>query len=154
MQPVATVIAALIAAFIGSWIGAFAALSRFRHERAFDRRLDWYERTIRAFHDLAQKLEIALTFQEENAPEDTLVHVWRDVQHAHLVFDTVTAEGELYASAAALRRTRSMVAQVQESADLTDAFDLRGVRGHSDALHSAAQRLRKAASPLAQEARS
>jgi len=59
--PWATVIAALVAAFLGSAIGAIAALSRFKRERAFDRQLDWYERMIRALHDMALRIDIAVT---------------------------------------------------------------------------------------------
>jgi hypothetical protein len=47
-------LATLIASFSGAWL----ALGRFRRERAFDRRLDWYERTIRLFHDLSTKLSL------------------------------------------------------------------------------------------------
>jgi hypothetical protein len=48
--------AGLVGALGGAAIGASLALRRFQDERAFDRRIDWYERMIRATHNLIQSL--------------------------------------------------------------------------------------------------
>jgi hypothetical protein len=43
-------------ALLGAWLGADIALSRFKRERAFDRRIDWYERVIRTLNQTTQTL--------------------------------------------------------------------------------------------------
>jgi hypothetical protein len=59
--------AALTAAagFLGSWVGAQLALLSFKRQRAFDKQLDWYERADKSLQELIEKIEIALTFQDE-----------------------------------------------------------------------------------------
>jgi len=47
MTPVLQALLSGATALVGAWLGAAIALSRFKHERAFDRRIDWYERAIR-----------------------------------------------------------------------------------------------------------
>lgn len=36
-----------LTAFLGAWVAAYLALGRFREERAFDRRMEWYDRALR-----------------------------------------------------------------------------------------------------------
>jgi hypothetical protein len=111
------VVAALIAAFLGSIIGAYAALLRFRQERAFDRQLEWYEKSIRSFHNMAEKIEIACTFQREPRTDAShLERVWRDVQAAHLAIDRLALEALLYGSGDAEKLTRSVADAVQKVA--------------------------------------
>lgn len=121
---IATVTAALIAAFVGSAIGAWAALQRFRKERAFDRRLDWHERAVRAVFALAQRIEIASTFQDEkNSDPEFLQKMWRKVQDAHLTVDDVANEAGLYASTKAVNAINNIAMRVQEIANKTEGFD-------------------------------
>lgn len=40
-----------LTAFLGAWLAAYLALGRFREERAFDRRMEWYDRALRAARD-------------------------------------------------------------------------------------------------------
>lgn len=158
-QSVATVIAALIAAFLGSIMGAYAALLRFRQEKAFDRQLEWYEKTIRSFHSMAERIEIACTFQREASTEhDQLQRVWRDVQAAHLALDRLALEALLYGSSHAEKLTRSVAEAVQQAANQSDAFDLSATSGQQRtkafaAIEALTGTLYESAKPLALEAR-
>src|SRR5690349_9931073 len=49
-----------VTALLGSWAGASFALRRFKEERAFDRRLEWYERTHQALGAVRGKLWAAI----------------------------------------------------------------------------------------------
>lgn len=159
METWLTTIAALGASLIGSWFGANLALLRFKKERAFDRQLDWYERSIRSLHDMAQKIEIAVTFQREpKTPHEQLTRCWRDVQHCHLVLDTVAVEADLYGSTNAAQMTSKIAAKVQDVANATEAFDPESWKQDEteDVLNLIEQlpkRLTTAAKPLAHEAR-
>jgi hypothetical protein len=116
--------------FVGSWIGAQIAMSSFKRQRAFDKQLDWYERAAHSLRDLAQKIEIAVTFQEEQgtSPEH-LGRVWRDVQNAHLELDRLAHEAGFYGSTAAMSLITGISEAVQEVADQTAAFDVGELRG-------------------------
>lgn len=122
-QPLATILAALIAAFLGSWFGTAQALSRVRRERAFDRQLDWYERFIRSLYELAQKIEVALTFQRDttSSPEH-LANLWRQVQSAHLTLDRLAMEAPLYGNPTATRSAQSLQSAAQAVANKSEGF--------------------------------
>ncbi len=152
----ATIAAALIAAFLGSWFGSLASSAQFRRERAFDRQVNWYERVIRALHDMAQKIEIAITFQAEGGGD--LPALWSAVQQAHLVIDTLAQEAPLYGSSTAARAAEKIAGVVQDVADKTEAFEPQVIpdAAKNEALERIGElpeRLRKAARPLAKEAR-
>lgn len=166
---------ALILAFVGLWINKRLELFKseqtrlnkleeqtqaLKHElqkqrdtRAFDKQLDWYERVIRALHDMAQKIEIASTAQEEGDDEEYLDEYWEDVQKAHLELSTLTDEAELYGSKKAVETTKNILNQVDEIADKTDVFDANFTKQNLELIDSLPNKLRKAAKPLAIEAR-
>jgi hypothetical protein len=94
-------------AFLGSAIGAVAALSRFKHERAFDRQLDWYERMIRALHDMALRIDIAVTFKDDpSTSREVLFQVWEKVQTTQIELERLVSEAPLYASREAAKPQR------------------------------------------------
>lgn len=43
----------VVGALVGAWAGATAAFHRFKGERAFDRRLEWHEETLKALEHAA-----------------------------------------------------------------------------------------------------
>lgn len=149
----ATIGAALIAAFIGSWFGANQALSRFKKERAFDRQLDWYEKYIRALHDMSQKIEIANTFEEEGDDAEHRIRCWRAVQGAHLGLSLLSNEAKLYGSDEAIQQSKRIIKRVDDIAYETDAFDPKTAKKHLEVIYSLSEKLNKAAEPLAHEAR-
>jgi TPR repeat protein len=126
MDDAAVYAAALTAAagFIGSWIGAQLALSNFKKQRAFDKQLDWYEKADERLQDLIEKIEIALTYQEEQGiPAANRTANWEDVQGAHLHIDRIASQAALFASPIATRLISTAAALVQTVADKTEAFD-------------------------------
>lgn len=55
--------ATIITAFVGSWFGTRLGLEKFKRERGFDRRLDWYERMIKILYQASTDLAVAKTFE-------------------------------------------------------------------------------------------
>jgi hypothetical protein len=85
--------------FLGSWLGANLALQSFKRQRAFDKQLDWYERAARAIFLLAEKIQIADTFQSDpDTQAGELKRLWEDVQGAHLKLSWVSYDSRLFAS--------------------------------------------------------
>lgn len=155
---VGPVLAALIAAFLGSSIGAWAALSRFKRERSFDRQVDWYERAVRALIDLSQRIEVAITHHEEDRNSDVIEVSWREVQKAHLTVDRLTIEANIYGSALAVSTLLAINKQVQDVAEETNAFDPDSLAPEQrlaalKRIDSLPEPLLAAAHPLAVEAR-
>jgi hypothetical protein len=109
--------------FIGSWIGAQIGLTNFKRQRAFDKRLEWYERAFGAVHSMAEKIQIACTSEANKEPPEKLNEQWRDVQLAHRVVDRVSLEAPLYGTYRAIAQMKKIARTVQEVADKTEAFD-------------------------------
>ncbi len=109
--------------FIGSWIGAQVALGNFRKQRAFDKQLDWYERAVTAIHAMAEKIIIAVNYEDEQRSSKVLAAQWREVQLAHRAIDRVAQEAPLYATDNALAVIAEIQKKVQDVADKTTAFD-------------------------------
>lgn len=153
----ATILSALIAAFLGSWVGAQMALTRFKKERAFEKQLAWYEQMIRALHHLAERIEIASTFQDEKGVAPTLLFdVWQEVQGAHIDLEVAINEAILFGSVEAARRCARISKAVQSVAEETEAFDLARhpeVVAKLPLIDELPDKLRGAAKPLAEEAR-
>jgi hypothetical protein len=128
-------------------------LQQQRDTRAFDKQLDWYERMIRAMHSMAQKIEIAATFEEEGGDKEHRARCWRDVQGAHLGLESLGAEANLYGSNEAAKKTARILTSVQDVANETEAFDAEFAGENIGRINRLPEKLRKAAEPLALEAR-
>jgi hypothetical protein len=157
LGPTATIIAALFGGTAGAWMGAQIALSRFKRERAFERRLDWYERMIRFLLDMAGKVSIAVTIEggitRGEDSEGSRPHIWIPVQLAHVELKKMSLEGEMYATSAAVIELRATVKAVQEVANQTKAFHENFVHQQLDLVDPLIYRLREAASVLARQGR-
>ena len=55
-----TALVTAFAALLGAWAGAETALRRFRKERAFDARKQWYVDAVELLHEAARKISTAL----------------------------------------------------------------------------------------------
>lgn len=159
-QPYATLLSALIGAILGSLVVAWAAWVRFRQERVFDRRLQWYESMVRASHTFVQKVEIALTWQEETlrGNRELLKESWREVQKAQLAVERLCLEAPLFGSAAATGMTEEMTSLVQTVSDSSGGFDPNFLERKErpialEQISTLPERLRKLTSSLAQEGR-
>lgn len=56
MSSLLNVLVTALAALVGAWAGAQVALQRFKKERAFDLRADWYRRAVSAMLDISTKM--------------------------------------------------------------------------------------------------
>jgi hypothetical protein len=145
--------------FVGSWLGAQVALMNFKKQRAFDKKLDWYERAANAIYTLSEEIEIACTLEEPpKAKAADLKAAWRLVQQAHLKVDRVSHEAQLYASQGAITQISAIARRVQALADKTEAFDPPLIAAESRAdliekIYKLSAYLTKAAPPLLAEAR-
>jgi TPR repeat protein len=156
--PLYAAIASGLMGFIGSWLGAQIALSNFKRQRAFEKQLDWYERAARALNDLAEKIDIAATFQDQpQTPQEDLHGHWSAVQQAHLELSRAAQDAALYASDAALKHLSGINKMVQEVADKTDAFDPPNIvvdkEKSMSAIYNLPAKLEKGREPLLLEAR-
>jgi hypothetical protein len=134
---IATVLAALIAAYIGSWQGAKVALSRFRHERAFDRRLAWYETVARTLAETKLSIEIARTFEEDpSEPLEAKEREWGRVQGDYLELVRAEALSHLYAPQDVIDRLQATREQFDEVSDQSNGFDVHELGKHIDALET------------------
>jgi hypothetical protein len=140
-----------------SGTGAIAPLSDFKRERAFDLQLAWYEKMIKALHYLAERIEIASTFQEDNkSSHELLAEQWETVQIAHIRLEDSANMAGLYGSAEAARNCARISKVVQKVAEKTEAFDLANhpeVVGKLELIDALPPKLREAAKPLAEEVR-
>ncbi|MGM4926134.1 hypothetical protein AB8A31_24755 [Tardiphaga sp. 804_B3_N1_9] len=118
--------------FVGSWIGAQVALSNFKQQRAFDKKLDWYERSARSLQSLAQNIEVAATAQEEEGTDpEHLENVWRDVQRGHIELEGLAFEAGFYGSAPATELMDKIRLTVENVAEQSEAFDPAAVDAES-----------------------
>jgi len=85
-----------LTALVGAWLGAQMALGRFKRERAFDRRLDWYERMARRLQQLNSiSWEMATTLRKMEPTR--YIELAAQAQTAAREFDNVVAERYIYA---------------------------------------------------------
>jgi rRNA maturation endonuclease Nob1 len=156
MKVITAILPALIAAFIGSWVGAQTALSRFKKERAFERRLQWYERMNTSLLDAAKELAVAATIErgiEKGIDtESAALTAWSRVQLKHLDVNRVTAEGVLYAKKQSFRTLWDETGALQDLANKTNAFHSLAGEALQD-VEIVKRRLRHAANVLAEDIR-
>jgi hypothetical protein len=113
-----------ILGFVGSWIGAQVALSNFKQQRAFDKKLDWYERAARSLQSLAQDIEVAATAQaEDDVDPEHLEEVWRDVQRGHIELESLAFEAGFFGSVSAAALMDKIRLTVEGVAEQSEAFD-------------------------------
>jgi hypothetical protein len=67
--PLISLIGSAVAALLGAWAGARLALSRFKHERSFERRLQWHVEALRIIHELERQQELYRGDQLQRPPE-------------------------------------------------------------------------------------
>jgi hypothetical protein len=139
LTPLLTVVSALA----GGYLAARLAVLRLRKQRAFDRRLQWYERshrrTVEAWHEVKDALSDA-----ERDP--AFVPVLRSVLQTHLrTVRQLRTVGVLYASpqvykriASILREHHSYLTTVRESGKSEDERSIMMARQLSESLISAA----------------
>lgn len=121
----APVLSTIAAALVGSWAGARFALHRFVRERAFDRRLDWYEQTVKALHTLGLRAQEAAERQRAGFPEDVRKQAWDDAVKAYDALAPLLLVSELYGQSKSIRvteRIASRMSEAERQADIVEYY--------------------------------
>lgn len=107
LGPGATIFASLFAGTAGLWIGTRLTLGRFKHERAFERRVDWYERMIRSTQQMrAIAWEIVSTLSK--LPPKRYKELSERAKQLAREFNDLADERHIYAKQAAQEAIRSL----------------------------------------------
>ena len=96
LGPGATVFAALFGGTVGAWFGARLALNRFKQERAFDRRVEWYERIARAIQQL-RSITWEMMTTVSQMPSQRYTELSKRASTIAREFDDLAAERYIYA---------------------------------------------------------
>ena len=90
------VLTAVITGLLVGYLGVLLALKQFKAQRAFDRQLEWYERTLRALGGCSRlQRQMVLVPMFEN-PDRTL-KAWEELQKGLAELEQCTNEAVLYA---------------------------------------------------------
>ncbi|MFG0313531.1 MAG: hypothetical protein ACF8LL_05025 [Phycisphaerales bacterium] len=111
-QLLGTVIAAGVGTLLAAGLGYRYALARFRRERAFDRRLEWYEGAVRILVGAANSINWALAGKQIDVPEDEIRKAWSAAYEELLKLRGLEIEAQLYATRAGHRAVEDVVETV------------------------------------------
>ena len=114
VAPIATVVAALI----GGWYGADRALSKYKEQRGFDRRIEWYEQTIK----MLRRITVEGNSAEESARKldrDRLFQQLDKLAEASTDFEFVLAQAGVYAGP----QSRPLIAKVLKRLEAFEVKD-------------------------------
>lgn len=103
LQYLANASAALVGALTAGAIGFYFALRRFRHEKAFERRLEWHERTVQKLTETSERLrKVAVGMQVPQLSGD-LDEEFEEALDALPNFQLLLLEATMYASRGSYR---------------------------------------------------
>jgi hypothetical protein len=88
-----------------------------------EKQVQWFERAFKSIRLLAEKIQIASTFEENNADAGKLAELWQRVQSAQLRLDEAAEESHIYATEPAKKQVIKIAKEVQRVANKTQAFD-------------------------------
>lgn len=111
-QLLGTVIASGLGTLLAAGLGYRYALARFRRERAFDRRLEWYEGAVRILVAAANSINWALAGKLIDLPADDLRKAWSAAYEELLKLRGLEIEAQLYATRAGHRAVEDVVETV------------------------------------------
>ncbi len=124
-----------------------------RYSRAFDRRLDWYEREVRALVDFAEALDTWWTMVVEKDSLEATSEYFDTLNDAHLETYHVAAEAELYATPHGVQLVQAIMGEVQQFSDDTGGLDEEKTKGKLDRVEALSAEIRSAVSKLSADAR-
>lgn len=109
-QFLANAMAALVGALAAGAIGFFFAIRRFRHEKAFERRLEWHEETVRQLTESSERLrKIAICMQVPDLDDD-LTKLFEEAIESMPNIELLMLQAEMYAS----RNSHKALAQARD----------------------------------------
>lgn len=142
----------LVGSLIGAWLGGAITLGRFKKERGFDRRLEWYERTFRELNSLGWRLSVVVYLYERDRPDDAGEHFTASFEEL-TKFSLTLSEAELYATREGALAVRKLVDTINEQGPLVHAARTQGVDVKEASARSLADLIDTAAAVLARDAR-
>lgn len=107
-----TVLAAAVGAYLAARLGFTYALSKLKHERAFDRRLVWYEQAVKRLVDSASRINWALATDLAKVEGPERERAWAQAFEGIVALQGLEVEAELYASNSAYNAVREAVRDV------------------------------------------
>lgn len=123
LTQITQILSTITAALIGAWVGARLALNRFVRERSFDRRLDWYEQTVKALHTLGLRAHEAAERERSNFPSDLRKQAWDEAVKAYDVLAPLLLVSELYGLPYSIRITERIASRMSDAAHQTDIVE-------------------------------
>jgi hypothetical protein len=118
-----------LTSLLGAWIGAYAGLSRFKRERAFERRLTWYEEVIGQITEIVPIVQWAAE-AHIGGNEAEALRQFRSLMAPLGKLRTALAHGDIFAkdssllSRTELREAAAALVKSTESPDYTPAHSL------------------------------
>lgn len=108
----ATALASAVGAFVAAYFGFRYAMTRLKKERAFDRRLQWYEETCKLLTDVANKLNWAAAADLAQVSKEQKSRAWSEAQQGLASLRGVEVSAEMYASDAAYQAVSEAMTDV------------------------------------------
>ena len=115
----ATLTASAIGAFFAASLGFRYALTRFQKERAFDRRLAWYEKAVGMLLAAYDRINWAIAADLVGASSESAEEARSEAYEALYRLRSLAAEAELYAAPESVDVVRKVSEQVTTIAQLT-----------------------------------
>lgn len=101
------------AALGGSWVGARLALRRFKRERAFEHRLEWYRQTLRAVNRVHRSFQMAALATRRGLHEEAGKKL-RAANDAVMEALELTHEAKLFAATSTVKALQKAERRVGE----------------------------------------
>jgi hypothetical protein len=117
------VLSTIAAALIGAWAGARLALDRFVRERAFERRLDWYEQTVKAIHALGLRSYEASEREKGDSPSDVRRQAWDDAVKAYDALAPLLLLSEVYGMPYSIRIAERIASRMSDAVHQSDKVE-------------------------------
>jgi hypothetical protein len=149
-------IAAAIGSLLAGFLGVTFAMARTKRERAFDRRLEWYEQGVTATRALALAIyELVHIERTDHPDQEERVRKWKALPPAIDSFFQVTPRAHMYAN----RQTHRLMGVVNQRGQELSALIAHDATPHPNAdqlnaLEQLSELLQRTALMLAMDVRS
>ena len=122
------IIAPGILSLLGGWFGARFAIGQYKGERAFDRRVEWYERVLTAITETQWIASSTLHYDERNRTEEAKA-TWARLGEQIPAVVATFAQRELYAKAAGIAAVDRAELEINKLGDLSHTLGKMGISG-------------------------
>jgi hypothetical protein len=141
-----------VTALIGAWLGGAIALGRFKKERGFDRRLEWYERAFRELNSLGWRMaKVTYLYSRDRRAEAEALFI--ESREELTSFALTLAEGDFYATREGAAAVRQLVDEINRQGALHYAAKTQGLSVDESAARALGSLLDTTAFAIARDAR-